>query len=376
MEIRKHYSIVQRKKRLGNSTWYGRTYDYGIVTYASLHTKKKCEAESWRDEMNAERFLPESEKDAKRDRRLDIAVDDFLKSKERCVTIGTLRDYTAKLKALSAWSHNAGIATLRSITPEQARRFSDGIIAVESASTSAQYLMVMRMFCSFARGTYGLKEFSPFDGIKPPRAHKTPKPFWKPEEIDLILKSAPSPKMRLTWALMGLGGLRIHEASKVCSGNIKETPEGRMLEFSGKGGKVRRVPISDRLAREIALTDFSKPTKIFNETCNDALRRVCGKLGMLTDDDEMRRSTAHRFRRSFISNMLASGAPLKAVQLIAGHSSASTTMDIYAQARTSDLFDAIHLCEEHEKGAQKGHTLKEKSDILDYKSKQENSLKP
>ena len=41
--------------------------------------------------------------------------------------------------------------------------------------------------------------------------------------------------------------------------------------------------------------------------------------------------TAHTFRRTFITLMLEAGAPVPYVQSRAGHESAATTLNIYAQ---------------------------------------------
>lgn len=49
------YTILQRYLYRGNKTWYGRINDGGKISYLSLKTKRKTDAQAWLDQRNAAR---------------------------------------------------------------------------------------------------------------------------------------------------------------------------------------------------------------------------------------------------------------------------------------------------------------------------------
>ncbi len=67
-------------------------------------------------------------------------------------------------------------------------------------------------------------------------------------------------------------------------------------------------------------------------TYDAKIQRVCKRAGIAP-------FTAHAMRHTFITDCYNAGVVVKVIQRIAGHSSISTTMDVYVET-TSDMVDS------------------------------------
>jgi site-specific recombinase XerD len=348
MELRVHYSILQRYRSRGNRTWYGHEYDRGLRRSFSLHTKKRSDAQAWLDAKNAERFLPESLRDQKKDRPIDDAISMFLAEKEGSSgNPGTIAQYAYDLRNMARWMHGNGASSLREITPEMAVRYTARLSETMMPISIRNLLTVMRTFCRFASGTLGLRGYAPFDTAKAPRVVKRPHSFWTPDQIDALLDRAPGKDMRLLWAFMAFSGLRIHEARKVRQEDIA----GNTLKVTGKGGRYAELPVSSRLREEIerhgGVGDLSG---ISAASSNHHIKTAAAEAG-IGDGSVI---SNHRLRHSFISNLERSGVDIKDLQTLARHSNVQLTLNTYAHVNQDDLARAI------EKSTQKAHTFKKK----------------
>ena len=96
-----------------------------------------------------------------------------------------------------------------------------------------------------------------------------------------------------------------------------------------KNGKTRVVPLSERLAKALELKDYlTKPSaeaifQIFDP--NHDLRKVCKFV-------KIREITIHDLRHTFATLALESGVSPRTVQSWLGHSSLTTTLNIYWSA--------------------------------------------
>lgn len=138
-------------------------------------------------------------------------------------------------------------------------------------------------------------------------------------------------------------GLRISEALSLTGGALPRA--GGMLRISGKGGKVRVVPILPVVAAAIADYIAHAPWKVSPDT--PLFRGVKG--GPLNPRQVQRAmqnlrlrlnlpatATPHALRHSFATHLLAGGGDLRAIQELLGHASLSTTQ------RYTEV-DAAHL---------------------------------
>lgn len=157
-------------------------------------------------------------------------------------------------------------------------------------------------------------------------------------------------------------GLRISEAAHHKMGNFLQREQRWFLRVTGKGKKVREVPIPDALLN--ALADFrlaiglQKSQPSFRERTPlipmqnlkqsigtrriDQILKWAFSLGALDIESahprkasKLRSASAHWLRHSYVTYLLDNGASLKVAQENAGHSDVGTTM-LYRHVAQTD----------------------------------------
>lgn len=147
-------------------------------------------------------------------------------------------------------------------------------------------------------------------------------------------------------------GLRIGEALGLNAGELAHEDD-TLLRVTGKGGKVRIVPVLPAALEAVAqyrrLCPFHLPPegKLFRGARGGPLQaailqREMKRLRAALDLPET--ATPHALRHSFATHLLARGGDLRAIQELLGHASLSTTQ-IYTgvdTARLMEIYDAAH----------------------------------
>lgn len=341
----KSYSISQRKKSRGNRTWYGRTFEDGVlVKEESLKTVRKLDAQAWLDAMNATRFLPEnilSGVHSKKDKSVGEAVELFMRevASEKGYRSATYRAYGSRLKQWEEWCNVAGIGSLRSFSREKALQFASEVTATDSPKTAHERIRLMRQFFSWCTDTFGMDSYDPMKTVRAPKVVKRSKAFWTPDEIDRILDKAPTPEFRLFWSLMAFAGLRHAEA---CAFGPSCIIDGKM-RIVGKGNKEAFVPVGRRLCEELEKVSisegmFSSVRYKKPERCMKTLKASVESAGLETED-----ATNHKFRHSFASNLIRAGANVKAVQQLMRHENVQVTLDTYSHLLHEDLRESVDV---------------------------------
>lgn len=141
-------------------------------------------------------------------------------------------------------------------------------------------------------------------------------------------------------------GLRISEALALTGSDL----EAQVLRVTGKGGKVRLVPLIEAVRKSIELYMGLSPFKpepdepLFRGVRGGVLsprliqQRVVqlrGALGLPPS------ATPHALRHSFATHLLGRGGDLRAIQELLGHASLSTTQ-IYTAVDTDRLLESYH----------------------------------
>ena len=192
----------------------------------------------------------------------------------------------------------------------------------------------------------------------PKRPQRLPRPVSVEAAKDLIDEAASDPDAE-AWinardaAVLSLlygAGLRISEALAVTGADV---PAPDRLRITGKGGKVRIVPLIPavreavnayaalcpyRLGRTDALFRGAKGGPLNARLIQGLVQRLRGVLG-LPDT-----ATPHALRHAFATHLLAAGADLRAIQTLLGHASLSTTQ-VYTgvdAGRLRDVHSAAH----------------------------------
>jgi site-specific recombinase XerD len=166
--------------------------------------------------------------------------------------------------------------------------------------------------------------------------------------------------------LLFYSGLRIAEAAKHTMGNFIQREGNWFLRVTGKGKKLREIPMPDELKE--ALADFRlkvalpSPEPKFREKTPlipmlnlkqsisprriDQILKWAFHLGADQFEvrhpqkaSKLRQASAHWLRHSYVTYLLDSGAPLKVAQENAGHSDIGTTM-LYRHVAQTDRFEA------------------------------------
>jgi site-specific recombinase XerD len=161
------------------------------------------------------------------------------------------------------------------------------------------------------------------------------------DEVVRFLEAVPSLKSRTALTTAYAAGLRV---SEVVALKVADIDSGRMLirVEQGKGGKDRYVMLSAqllailrtywRLARPrhwlFPGRDEGRP--IDQSVLHAACRSACEAAGLT------KHVTVHTLRHSFATHLLESGADIRIIQVLLGHTNIATTAR-YAQVATSTI---------------------------------------
>lgn len=145
-------------------------------------------------------------------------------------------------------------------------------------------------------------------------------------------------------------GLRISEALSI---TIANTPLPDVLRITGKGGKIRLVPVipAARAAVDAYLLVCPHPQsadrplflglrgRVLNaRQIQKVMEQARNQLGLPAS------ATPHAMRHSFATHLLAAGGDLRTIQELLGHASLSTTQAYTAvdQARLMEVYGQAH----------------------------------
>ncbi len=131
-------------------------------------------------------------------------------------------------------------------------------------------------------------------------------------------------KWRVLFLLLYQAGLRISEAMLIQRKDIDM--DNRVLTIVGKGSKVRRIPIGQNLYD--ALVDKMSTTGYLwvNPKTGRPYTFLYKSLQQILKKAGVRYVSFHVLRHSFATHLLETGADLRTVQELLGHSKVNTTM--------------------------------------------------
>jgi integrase/recombinase XerD len=208
----------------------------------------------------------------------------------------------------AAWLGRDPIDATSDEIREWLRQFAD-----RAPETRRAYRSALVSFYTWAVDQAELRDRSPMakvPGVRVPPS--TPRPLSQLESLRIV--AAADGRMR-AWMLLGLdAGLRRSEIAAVDSHDIV----ARRLYVTGKGGKHRAVPLTHRLADELAQHG---PGRLWNVGPNHLgvlVRRHMLQCGVEGSTHSLR----HTFATTFYE---ASGHDLRRTQHVLGHASPTTT---------------------------------------------------
>ena len=220
-------------------------------------------------------------------------------------------------------------------------------------TTIARRVSALRSFYRFC-GRTGRIQIEDLAWLRAPRPPKSvPKPVSEDDARALLAaifrrRGDDWAKQRDFALLMMLygGGLRVSEALSLTR---RDAPLGDWLRITGKGGKIREIPVLPAIAEAVAAYVGSCPfdggpdAPLFVSARGNgfgarAAQRLVESLRL--ELSLPAHVTPHALRHAFATHLLGNGADLRAIQELLGHASLSTT-----QRYTS--VDEAHLVRLH-----------------------------
>lgn len=206
-----------------------------------------------------------------------------------------------------------------------------------SAHTACLHLKAIKSLFGYLV-TEGLWPVNPTIGVKGVKVQHTTPPIPTLTEVKLIMNytcrtKEATTRFRDLTQLMLSTGLRISEAVNIKPSDIDT--RACTLRVVGKGNKLRHVPLRGEVL--LVLTQRVFNNNLFNITANAyerTFKRACLAAG-LPD------YTPHSLRHLFVTRMLQNGATVKTVASIVGHSSTSTTENVYHHVTAQDMASEI-----------------------------------
>jgi integrase len=205
---------------------------------------------------------------------------------------------------------------------------------------------------------------NPLDEIKPPKSIAKKKEVLEIDEVNLFLSACPADQYAL-WSFVTLTGCRISEALGAKWANLDydksifkvrevlvRTKTGKKFDEPKTVNSIRDVPLSSDLIsilkkhkveqnkRRLRVgslwhdndlifpSRFGKPKSAVK--CAEQLKKIVSDAGI------KKNVSPHTLRHGFVTLAIDSGADIKTVSEMVGHSSVAITMQIYKQTKFSD----------------------------------------
>jgi len=257
----------------------------------------------------------------------------------------TLANYRLDLAGYSRWlaAHGASLATSdrvqlqRYLGERSAKGGSSG--KGYKARSNARLLSCLRHFYRLLVRE-GRIEADPSLLLDAPKLPRSLPKALSENEIEGILRAPPSTPLglrdRAMLELMYATGLRVSELVGITAAQVN-LRQG-VLRVLGKGGKERLVPLGDEAAHWLARYVGEARPQLLKDGRSEALFVSNRRAGMtrqmfwtlvkkhaLAAGIASARISPHVLRHSFATHLLNHGADLRALQLMLGHSSLSTT---------------------------------------------------
>ncbi|MBL4756380.1 MAG: tyrosine recombinase XerC [Rhizobiales bacterium] len=298
------------------------------------------------------------------------AGEDWLKSLTQIkrladATLVAYRRDLSQFLAIMA-DHLGGPASIRDIAGLRPMDFRSWLANRRRAGTSsrslARNLSSIRSFYRFLERR-NLADSAAISSLRAPKiAHGVPKPLTPEKACILAALDTHKGQSAEPWvaardtAVIGLlygSGLRISEALSLNFEDAKTARRDQVLRITGKGGKIRLVPILPNVIKAIdgylklapwpleagePLFIGVKGGRLNARIIQLAIERLRGRLG-LPDS-----ATPHALRHSFATHLLSGGGDLRTIQELLGHASLSTTQ-IYTEvdeARIMAVYEKAH----------------------------------
>lgn len=272
---------------------------------------------------------------------------------ERRLSAHTTENYRRDLVALLEWMDAGGIADFADIDGERLRGFIAGEHRRGLSPKSLQRrLSALRSFFRYLLKR-GRLAANPAQGLRAPKAPRKLPQILDPDEMTQLVEVPTDAPLglrdRALLELLYSSGLRV---SELCALRWRDLDLAEALvRVSGKGGKVRIVPVGSHALAALAQwkDDQRAATEapVFPGRAGKPItpRAVQLRLRQLAQQQGIwKRVHPHLLRHSFASHVLESSGDLRGVQELLGHADIATTQ-IYTHLdfqRLAQVYDEAH----------------------------------
>lgn len=220
-----------------------------------------------------------------------------------------------------------------------------------SAASRARKVATLRAFFKYLKGKRRLIEENPADELETPKIGRRAPVYLNIEEAQSFLAATDlqhySARDRCMMTLFLHLGIRVTE---LCELNLASI-QGRNLTVIGKGDKERTVYLNDACIQEIEsyllerktytgqglepLFVSQKGTRFARQTIAKIVKKINQTSGV-----EKGKLTPHKLRHTSATLMYRSGADIRSLQHILGHSSVATTQ-IYTHIENEQIQEVL-----------------------------------
>ncbi len=276
---------------------------------------------------------------------------------ERGLSQNSIDNYSFDVKKLISYIEDHDIdSSPISITKETIQQFVYTIASIVNARTQSRIISGLKGFFNYLVFE-DYRDTNPLDTIESPKiGRKLPDTLSENEINDLIkaidLSHPQGERNRAILELLYGCGLRVSELTHLKISDLFF--EEGFIKVTGKGDKQRFVPIVETTQKYIdiyrtevrnhmIIKEEFKDTLFLNRRGKQLTRAmiftIIKQLAVKIKLDKV--VSPHTFRHSFATHLLENGADLRAIQLMLGHESITTT-EIYMHVDKSHLKDVIH----------------------------------
>ena len=276
---------------------------------------------------------------------------------ERGLSQNSIDNYSFDVKKLISYIEDHDIdSSPISITKETIQQFVYTIASIVNARTQSRIISGLKGFFNYLVFE-DYRDTNPLDTIESPKiGRKLPDTLSENEINDLIkaidLSHPQGERNRAILELLYGCGLRVSELTHLKISDLFF--EEGFIKVTGKGDKQRFVPIVETTQKYIdiyrtevrnhmGIMEEFKDTLFLNRRGKQLTRAmiftIIKQLAVKIKLDKV--VSPHTFRHSFATHLLENGADLRAIQLMLGHESITTT-EIYMHVDKSHLKDVIH----------------------------------
>ena len=275
---------------------------------------------------------------------------------ERGMSIHTVNNYTFDVQKLVLYleTHEMQLNPLQ-ITTEHVQGFIYEMAKELNPRTQSRLISGLRSFYDYLIFE-NYCESNPLERIEAPKIGRKLPDTLSVKDIDLIvaavdLSKPQGERNRAIIETLYSCGLRVSELTELKISDLFF--EEGFLKVTGKGNKQRFVPIGpltqkyinlykDHVRAQIKIETAFNDTLFLNRRGKQLSRAMIFTIvkTLALEAGIQKNISPHTFRHSFATHLLENGADLRAIQMMLGHESITTT-EIYMHVDKSHLKDAM-----------------------------------